>query len=138
MKRVLIAVDGSNHAERALAYVAKRRKAGERLIALALNVQPAILPSRFVPRKMIEQYQALEAEKALGGSARKKTLADLDADSYVEVGEPAETIVKFAKKTSCHEIVIGSRGLGRLKGLLLGLVATRVAQLADVPVVIVK
>lgn len=138
MKRILIAVDGSDHSLRAIEYVAKRRKAGEKLMVLALNVQPAILPSRFVPKKMIEQYQALEADKALGDAKIKKALAEVSADGYVEIGEPAETIVKFAKKTTCHEIVIGSRGLGRLKGLLLGSVATRVAQLAEVPVVLIK
>jgi nucleotide-binding universal stress UspA family protein len=138
MRRILVAVDGSDHSVRALDYVADRRKRGEKLIVLALNVQPPLVPSRFVSKAIIEQYHGMESEKAFGNPKVKKALAAVEADNYVEIGEIAETIVAFAKKTKCHEIVIGSRGLGRLKGLLLGSVATRVAQLADVPIVLIK
>lgn len=138
MKRVLVAVDGSDHSVKALEYVAGRRKAGERLMVLALNVQPRLASSRFVTKSMIAQYQAEEAEKALRNPKVLKQLAALDADSYQEIGDPAEAIVAFAKRTSCHEIIIGNRGLGRLKGLLMGSVATKVAQLADRPVVLIK
>jgi nucleotide-binding universal stress UspA family protein len=62
----------------------------------------------------------------------------LEADTYVETGDPAECIIAFAKKSKCSEIVMGSRGLGRLSGLLLGSVVAKVVQLAEVPVVAVK
>lgn len=138
MKKILVAVDGSDHSAKALDYVADRRKRDEKLVVLALHVQPEIPPSRFVPKNMIENYQAAEAEKALRNPKIRKLLDELEADSYQEIGDVAETIVKFSNKTGCHEIVIGNRGLGRLKGLLMGSVATKVAQLADRPVVLIK
>lgn len=138
MRKLLVAVDGSAPCIKALEYALDRRKRGERLIVLALNVQPEIVPSKFAPKAMVERYQSSEAEKALRGPKVAKLLETLEADSYVEIGDPADMIVKFARKTSCHEIVLGTRGFGRLKGLLMGSVATKVAQLADRPVILIK
>ena len=51
---------------------------------------------------------------------------------------PGETIVAFAEDVGADEIVMGTRGLGGLAGLLLGSVATEVISLAKVPVTLVK
>ncbi|MBI2312352.1 MAG: universal stress protein [Betaproteobacteria bacterium] len=91
MTRILIAVDGSEHAERAV----------EHLIAL-----------------------------------RKR--AGIDFRLHLEMGDAAEIIAKFAKKLKCEGIVMGTRGLGPVKGLVMGSVATKVLHLAAVPVTLVK
>jgi nucleotide-binding universal stress UspA family protein len=138
MKRILVPIDGSDGSLKALEYVAGRRKYGERAEVLILNVQPEIPPSKFVSKDMVERHHQAESQKALGKAKVKALRDELEADEYVEIGDPAETIVKFAKKTVCQEIVMATRGLGRLKGMLLGSVATKVVQLAHVPVVLVK
>jgi nucleotide-binding universal stress UspA family protein len=43
-----------------------------------------------------------------------------------------------AKEHGCAQIVMGTRGLGTVSGMLLGSVATKVIHLADVPVVLLK
>ena len=58
--------------------------------------------------------------------------------SHLFVGEPAETIARYAKENTCDHIVIGTRGLSAVSGLLLGSVATKVIHLADMPVLLVK
>jgi nucleotide-binding universal stress UspA family protein len=138
MRRVLVPIDGSEGSTRALDYLAARRKQGERCEVLLLNVQPPMPSSRFVSKRMIREHQDAESEKALGTAKVRAMQKLLGADAYSEVGEPAETIVKFAQKTGCHEIVMAARGLGRWKGLILGSVATKVVQLSPLPVVIVK
>jgi len=139
MTKVLIAIDGSKASIKAIEYVVKRRRRGERIEAYILNVQPAISPKAgLITRGMIKDYQALESEKALGKPEVEAMKRYLKADAYVEIGEPASCIIDFAQKTECEEIVIGSRGLGSVKGLLLGSVASKVIQMSPVPVVVVK
>jgi nucleotide-binding universal stress UspA family protein len=138
MKKVLVPIDGSAGSVKALEYIANRRKHGERFTVLVINVQPEILPSRFVPKDMIERYQNAESEKALGKANVAKLINELKADVYSDVGDAAETIVKFAKKSGCHEIIMATRGLGQVKGLLMGSTATKVVHLSPLPVTLVK
>jgi len=91
-----------------------------------------------VTKAKVNDYQAQEAEKVLSAAGLMIRAKFLEADTHVETGDPAEFIIALAKKSKCSEIVMGSRGLGRLSGLLLGSVVAKVVQLADMPVVVVK
>jgi nucleotide-binding universal stress UspA family protein len=53
-------------------------------------------------------------------------------------GDPARAIIGSVNKSRGDEIVMGTRGLGRIGGLLMGSVATKVVQLAPVPVTLIK
>jgi nucleotide-binding universal stress UspA family protein len=59
-------------------------------------------------------------------------------ETRAEYGPVAETIDRIARETQADQIVMGTRGLGRVRGLLLGSVATQVVHLADIPVTLVK
>jgi nucleotide-binding universal stress UspA family protein len=54
------------------------------------------------------------------------------------VGDPAQEIITVAQDRQADLIVVGSRGRGRLAGLLLGSVAQKVISLAHCPVVVVR
>lgn len=56
----------------------------------------------------------------------------------VASGDPAEAILEAARDTGADLIVMGSRGLGRLGGLVLGSVSAKVAAAAECPVLTVK
>ncbi len=64
--------------------------------------------------------------------------ARLPYTTSARVGAPADAILKFAKLRCCDQIVMGTRGLGAVAGLVLGSVAMKVVQLADIPVTLVK
>jgi len=53
------------------------------------------------------------------------------------MGEPGETIAQVARRKDCGEIVLGSRRLGNLKGLILGSVTNTAIHAARVPLTIV-
>ena len=53
-------------------------------------------------------------------------------------GDPSERIINYAKDHDVDIIVIGSRGLGTFKGLLLGSVSNKVSHRADRTCVIVR
>lgn len=57
--------------------------------------------------------------------------------SFVKGGPTARTIVSFAEEHKNDLIVIGSRGLGSLEGVLLGSVSHKVTSLAKSPVLVV-
>lgn len=144
MIKMLIAVDGSSHSIKALDYAIKRTKNGDNIHALILNVQPSISTSgspvirSIIPSSMIKNYQIEEGEKILGAPGVKSRKNYLKADTYMEIGDPATRIVAFARKTKCQEIVMGCRGLGKIKSVLLGSVVSKVVQISHLPVVVVK
>jgi nucleotide-binding universal stress UspA family protein len=57
---------------------------------------------------------------------------------FVEEGNPTEIILDYAKRINADMIVMGSRGLSTLKGILMGSISTQVSQLADCTCVTVK
>jgi nucleotide-binding universal stress UspA family protein len=70
--------------------------------------------------------------------ARRDLKALQTADTKIVSGLPAGRIVEVAEKVGARLIVVGSQGRTGLPLILLGSVAERVAQLAPIPVVIVK
>ena len=139
MKKVLIAVDGSLSSVRALEYIAERKRGGEELDAVIVNVQPPLKPiGTIITQSMIDDFHWHEGEKILGSPTIKAHIAHLGAEAYVLVGEPAAKIVGLAKELGCSEIVMGGSGRTGVTNLLLGSVVMRVVEQSSVPVVIAK
>jgi nucleotide-binding universal stress UspA family protein len=140
MERILIPVDGSANAERAVAHVVAMIGKGRAVEVHLVNVQPPLRENvtRFIARSEIDGYHRDEGEKALAGAKQRLAAAGIVAASHIGVGPAAETIADFAKDIGTDEIVMGTRGLGGLAGLLLGSVATEVIREAKVPVTLVK
>ncbi len=63
-------------------------------------------------------------------------LQGVEVDCRVRKGAPAEVLIEAA--SGADLLVVGSRGLGGFKGLMLGSVSHQCAQLAACPVVIVR
>jgi nucleotide-binding universal stress UspA family protein len=134
---VLVAVDGSNHSLRALAYAAKRARTHKDLQLYALNVQRALLTSLFVTRAMIQEHHRARSQAQLARAHKLLARQSIRTDPMVRIGDPASTIVNTARRAHCTEIVTGTRGLGRLKGLVLGSVTTKAIHPARIPVTVV-
>ena len=64
--------------------------------------------------------------------------ADIRTNSVVELGSPAEVIVETADDEGYDLVVMGSRGLGRLTGFLMGSVSQYVVEQSKCPVLVVK
>jgi nucleotide-binding universal stress UspA family protein len=133
-KKILVAMDGSKPALRALEFAAANHAAP----LVVLNVQPAMPSSRFVSRRMIADHQRRIAVEALAPARKLLERRGIEAQILTAVGDPAETLIRLAKKHRCGAIVMGSRGQGRVASLLLGSVASKVIQTADCPVTVVK
>jgi len=135
--KILVAVDGSDSSMRALQHAATMAPLWNASLVV-LNVQPGIPPSRFVSRAMILEHQQRQADLALKRARAFIQRRRLDATVHARIGDAASTIASLARQRRCRQIVIGSRGLGRIKGMLLGSVAAKVIYLAPCPVTVVK
>jgi nucleotide-binding universal stress UspA family protein len=133
-KKILVPMDGSKSAIRALKFAAKTFDA----VLLVLNVQPEMTSGRRVSKTMIAEHQRRGADDALSPARALIKRSKIDARVETAIGDPATTIVAVAKKHRCLAIVMGSRGRGRVAALMLGSVATKVIYLAASPVTIVK
>lgn len=141
--KILIPVDGSaaaNHAVGHALSLVTGREDGEIIL---LNVQSretldvsdiSAVMSADADRGMA----ARQSNKALQRAVRLCRKAAVNFEMRAELGPIPETIARVASQLRADQIVMGTRGLGPLRGLLLGSVATKVIQLARMPVTLVK
>jgi nucleotide-binding universal stress UspA family protein len=146
-KKILVALDGSKLADRALDFaldLATKSSAEVVLISVfdapsVSLVAPGIV---FAPTSTVKYLEELRAfhEKVLSEALTKvkKREAGLKVSEKLVQGRAAEKIVETAEDGAFDLIVIGSRGLGGIKGFVLGSISDRVADEAPCPVLIVK
>lgn len=148
MKKILVAVDGSEGATKALDLalnLAEKLDAEVQIVSVVQPVEsiiprfpPLAQPSAFYTSLINEMENRLKAvlSETLKGAKEKKP--KLKISTRLLKGRPADKIVQMAKEEGFDIIVIGSRGLSGVEELLLGSVSNRVANYATCPVLIVK
>ena len=146
MLKVLIAVDGSEHTKKTIEAVAKMAQATVSLQASLINVRAgAILDPLFANDYSMITVQKLDAEQEAAQAAVLDTATKLAKEQGIPLGEPlraygnvANAIVNAAQELQADLIVMGMRGEGALRRVLLGSVAQKVLHDASAPVVLVK
>jgi len=140
--KILIPVDGSANALRAVGYVIKNIAAlKETPQLLLLNVQRNVAQGNvklFIDKETINDYSREQGMTALQSARAAFDAAGLPYQYHISIGSTAEAIVQYAYDQQADQIVMGRKGLGGLQSLLLGTVVKKVLQLADSPVVLIK
>lgn len=140
-RKVLIAVDGSAHAKRAVAYGAKIAAQNESEVVL-FHVMRHLggdrVPAALEELEHVEHVRLTEADmlrsvaEAVINEARDLagTEGATKVQSVIEDGDPATRILAYCRTHEVDLIVMGHRGLGGLASLLIGSVSQKVSHAA--------
>ena len=137
--KILLAVDGSDHAlhaARIAAEMARGMKPKEFRVVVSYEPIPLYLGEPNMQHAIDNRKK--EAEEIL--SKALKEVGELPCEIHTELleGDPATAIIDVAAVRKSEIIIMGSRGLGRLAGLLLGSTSQKVVSHAPCPVLIVR
>jgi len=137
---LLVPVDGSLGAEHAVDYAIMLAGWGLVDQIHLINVQYPLpgAVTTFVGSKAVSGYHHDEGMTALAGARAKLDEAKVPHQVHIAVGQPAEIIATFCQELKSDAIVMGTRGLSKTAGLILGSVARDVIAKAPVPVTVVK
>jgi nucleotide-binding universal stress UspA family protein len=142
MKKVLIAVDGSDPSKSAIATVGKLSRSGlsPGVVLVHVRAWPVLYGEASVSSlEQIEQAEKAHQERLLAEAQAQALSAGLTvADKVAAVGEPAAEIVRVAQECGADQIAMGTHGRGALGSLFIGSVAQRVVHLSTVPVLLCK
>jgi nucleotide-binding universal stress UspA family protein len=136
---IVVGIDGSEGSEKALRFAAGEaalRKRGLRIVA-AWHVPTSIYTHGFVVSPEIESELEASARAAAERQAANALQEHPEVISELLVCNqlPADALIQQSKEAEM--LVVGSRGLGGFRGLMLGSVSQQCAQHARCPVVIV-
>ena len=141
MHKLLVAIDSSDNATRALQYAIGL--AEERPVDLHV-VNAHELPlvyGEIAVYTMLEKAKELQkqhSEDILRPRLDMAKAAGVRFTSEILVGDVPTVLAKCAEERGCDGIVMGTRGLGSIGNLVMGSVATKVIHLTKLPVTLVK
>lgn len=133
MNSVVVGYDGSPEARAALAYARERVNGGKLYIVTAAPAVPDLFGTPHY-QNFVDAAHA-NAQRLLDQAAAQMR-PDVEFETELLEGPPAEAIVAVADVRDADEIVVGSRGLGRVRAAL-GSVSHDVLHLSHRPVVVI-
>jgi len=136
-KRIFVAVDGSDHAINATRHAAELAKALDAKLTL-IHAYPDpsdVLGSTDYSQVVAKREKA--GQEILDAASSVIDNPQVLAGSLLVKDPAAEAVLEAAEQSQAELIVLGSRGMGNLKRLLLGSVSQKVAQLSHCPVLLV-
>ena len=142
-RSVLVAVDGSESATRAVAQALALRQALKDPSAMQvhlINVQRAVSGTvvSFVGNESVEEFHQEKSEDALAPARAQLQAAQCVATEHQRVGSPGPLIAEVAQTEGCDLIIMGTRGRGGASAALLGSVAQGVLENTRLPVMLTK
>lgn len=147
IRRVLVATDGSATAIKAVnvaAEFAASLQAKVYLLYVLPQVAHGSIPEGYENLADLEHMSVGDVLQAVGDEVLTRAESRLRSAGVGEIarmlpgGDPAEAILAAAVAYEADIIVLGSRGLGDIEGLLLGSVSHKVSQNAPCSCLIVK
>jgi nucleotide-binding universal stress UspA family protein len=139
--KILVPVDGSPASLRAVDFAIEMANQNPGTSLVLLNVQN--IGATELSGAVMGSYDWQEKASQASAKALKEAIGKLEAagavfKTLVRSGQAAEAIAQVACEEDIQHIVMGTRGLGRIQGLLLGSVAMKVIHLAQIPITLIK
>ena len=137
VKNILVPVDGSDGSDKAVTRAIEMAEIyGAKLNFLYVaNINQLAISSSL-------SQAILEAVKKAGQTilerAENMLPIGIEHEKILEIGSPAAVILEMEENLNIDLIVMGSRGLGVVKGVLLGSVSQYIIERAKCPVLVIK
>jgi len=136
-KKILVAVDGSEHSNKVLETAIEYAKllAAKVILVHCHKKFPVLLGE---PMRNDAIYSILHnAEQLIAPYSKRLREAEIDFEERL-MEKPARSVIPdIAKIENCSLIIMGSRGLTNLEGLVVGSVTTRVLHTTPCSVLVV-
>jgi len=137
--RYLVATDGSEVSDEAVAYAAEHATALDATLELVHVIEPE---AEFVDGDLLQRSEEELLTAGRETLERARALATETADVAVETelltGRPADAIAEYATAEGIDAIYVGHRGLSEKREQVVGSVAKSVLDRATVPVTVVR
>jgi nucleotide-binding universal stress UspA family protein len=140
LSKILVPVDGSENSLRALDYaIYLAKKTGANITAMNVIENPPTLyvESQKLLNDLLANFRA-ESARILDKCKQIAEKSDVKIETVVGEGDAASNIVGYAQKAGFDTIIIGRRGLGRFKEMVLGSISNKVLHHAKCSVMLVK
>jgi nucleotide-binding universal stress UspA family protein len=142
LKSILVPVDFSPPAQKALDYARSFAEQFGATVTLLYVVEPAVYPTElgYVPAEIDTLYRTMHesAVKKLAALAEKQIPPSMGVQTLVRIGQPHRAITEAAKELDVDLIVIATHGYTGLKHTFLGSTTERVVRHAPCPVLTVR
>jgi nucleotide-binding universal stress UspA family protein len=135
---ILIATDGSPGGRTAIDEgLELAASVGATVTFVAVRPEPSpVLGDPYYQRALTKELG--RARTALAEAVARAEEQGIPCEAVTLAGNAADEIVRFARERDADVIVVGTRGLGPFKAVLMGSVSTAVAQHADRPVLVAR
>lgn len=146
INRILVTTDGSAASNRAVGLAATMTVKHDASLYLLNVIREMQLPPELKKMAKVEnigqaRHDVLDfvAEKILGDAERRaKSKGAKQVRKTTAQGDPATAIARYAQRNKIDLIVMGTRGLGNVKGMLMGSVSRKVANACNVNLLLVR
>ena len=141
MKKLLLPTDGSASSLHAAELVVRTLAGQPSAEVHLLHVHPPVMAweiSPHVTAEMVSRLHEQAGHDALKGARAALDAAGIACEEHLLSGDPAEVIASVAAREGVDGIVMGTRGMGTVAGLLMGSVAQKVLHLGTLPLTLVK
>jgi nucleotide-binding universal stress UspA family protein len=140
MKRVLVAVDGSEAALKAARMAVEVAvKFGARLTFIHVVPKLLLPPDAYgLTIAEVEKEHRAYAERLLDRTLAQLALEGVEPTKTILYGSPAESIAEEAAASDVGLVVVGNRGHGTVARVFLGSVSDRLAHISPKPVLVVR
>lgn len=138
-EKILLAVDGSDHALHAAKLAGDlARQMNSKWVHVVIAFDPIPIYLGEPDLQIVINARLKEAQKILkeAGDAVEQIPGEVHTEMLE--GSPAEAVIEVARTRESDLIVMGSRGLGRIAGAVLGSTSQKVVSHAPCPVLIVR
>jgi nucleotide-binding universal stress UspA family protein len=143
-KKILVPLDGSLLAEKALPYATwLSKQSGAQIVLLRVVPSAVIAPARYSIAEADswlarQSQERRDAEEYLAVMMQRSDLQPLHPQPLIYEGEAAEVIVRAAKHLDVDAIILSTRGRSGLARWILGSVADQVVRSTSIPVLLIR